>query len=238
MTARATARRPTLPGPVDAVFFDLYGTLVDLAGLTWACDVAAPGRGAELATRWRQRQIEATWLRNVMDRWADFEAVTSQALAVALEELSIELPPGEAERTLLPAWRILPARLGVEAVLDRLDSGGVPAGILTNGSEPMLVETLAGAGLEGRFRWLLSVDAVRRYKPAPEVYRLAVDATGAAPERLGFVTANAWDAAGAAAYGFRVAWLASPGVALPAVGPFDQPPTAVSLSELPALFVA
>jgi 2-haloacid dehalogenase len=223
---------------VDAVFFDLYGTLVDLAGLEWACDVAAPGRGAELAARWRQRQIEATWLRNSMDRWADFATLTEEALGVAAAELGIELDPEAVARTLLPAWRILPARLGVEALLDRLDAAGVPSGILTNGSVVMVDATVDGAGLEDRFRWCLSVDAVRRYKPAPEVYGLAVAAAGASPDRIGFVTANAWDAAGAAAFGFRVAWLRTAGVALPAVGPIKRPPAAVTLEEVASLFGA
>jgi 2-haloacid dehalogenase len=222
--------------PVESVFFDLYGTLVDLAGLEWACDVAVPGRGAELAARWRQRQIEATWLRNAMDRWADFSEVTDEALAVAATELGLELDPAEVRRTLLPAWRILPVRLGVEALLDRLAAADVPAGILTNGSAAMLAATVDGAGLGGRFRWRLSVDAVRRYKPAPEVYALASTAAGAPADRIGFVTANAWDAAGAAAFGFRVAWLRAAGAALPAVGALAAPPVAVTLDEVGALF--
>lgn len=223
---------------VDAVFFDLYGTLVDLAGLEWACEVALPGRGAELATRWRARQIEATWLRNAMDRWADFTAVTEQALEVAAAELAIDLDPTVVARTLLPAWFILPPRIGVDEELDRLDAAGVPVGVLSNGSVAMVAQTLDGASLGGRFRWLLSVDAVRRYKPAPEVYRLALDAAGGAADRIGFVSANGWDAAGAAAFGFRVAWLQAPGAELPAVGPLEPAPTAVTLDGVAELFGA
>ena len=223
---------------VDAVFFDLYGTLVDLAGLDWACDVAVPGRGAELAARWRQRQIEATWLRNSMDRWADFGQVTEDALSIAATELGIELDAADVDRTLLPAWRILPARLGADALLDRLDAAAIGAGVLTNGSRAMLEATLDGAGLDGRFRWALSVDAVRRYKPAPAVYGLAVAAAGVTPDRIGFVTANAWDAAGAAAFGLRVAWLWAAGTALPATGRLDAPPIAVALDEVAAVFGA
>lgn len=224
--------------PIGAVFFDLYGTLVDLAGLEWACDVAAPGRGEALASRWRQRQIEATWLRNSMDRWASFDVITEEALGIAAAELEIELVPADVAGTLLPAWRILPARLGTDALLDRLDAAGIGAGVLTNGSEAMVEATLDGAGLDGRFRWVLSVDRVRRYKPAPVVYGLAVDASGESPARIGFVTANAWDAAGAAAFGFRVAWLRAAGGALPAIGQLDAQPVAVALDEVAAVFGA
>jgi 2-haloacid dehalogenase len=223
--------------PVEAVSFDLYGTLVDLGALEGACDVAAPGHGAELAAHWRRCQIEATWLRNAMDRWADFSAVTEEALAVAATELGIALDPAQVTRTLLPAWRTLPARPGVETLLDALAAASVPAGILSNGSQAMLAATVDGAaGLGGRFRWRLSVDEVRRYKPSPEVYALASGAAGVAPPGIGFVTANAWDGAGAAAFGFRVAWLRAPGAALPAVGPLAAEPVAVTLDEVSALF--
>jgi 2-haloacid dehalogenase len=225
-------------GPVDAVFFDLYGTLVDLAALDAACEAAVPGFGADLAVRWRQRQIEATWLRTAMDRWADFETVTEGALAVAAAELGVAPDASALGATLLPAWRRLPARAGVGAVLDRLDAAQLPAGIVTNGSASMLAASVDGAGLAGRFRWRLSADAVRRYKPAPAVYALATEAAGAPADRIGFVTANAWDAAGAAAFGFRVAWLRTPGVELPAVGPIDRPPVAVRIGSLADWFGA
>ena len=51
---------------VDAVFFDLFGTLLDLGALVDDCETAAPGRGRELAARWRARQLEFSWLRTTM----------------------------------------------------------------------------------------------------------------------------------------------------------------------------
>ena len=80
----------TSPGrPVDAVFFDLFGTLLSLRPLDDACDRLAPGRGAEIAARWRARQLEASWLRTAMDRWVDFDAVTLDPLRAVLDELGI-----------------------------------------------------------------------------------------------------------------------------------------------------
>jgi len=222
--------------PVGAVFFDLYGTLVDLAGLEAACEEAAPGHGGELAVRWRARQLEATWLRTCMGRWADFEEVTSDALAVAAAELSLY---DEALASALEgAWSRLSPRPGVSALLDRLDAAGLPAGVLSNGSIGMIRATLAGAGLGDRFGHLLSADGARAFKPAPAVYRLATDATGLEAERIGFVTANGWDAAGAAAFGLTVVWIGALDGSLPAVGPLERPPEAAALSEVAARFGA
>ncbi len=73
---------------------------------------------------------------------------------------------------------------------------------------------MRSAGLDGWFEALLSADAARAFKPHPAVYQLAVDRFGLAPDRIGFVTANGWDAA---AHGFAVAWLRPPGAVLLAV---------------------
>jgi len=221
---------------VDACFFDLYGTLVDLAALDAACEAAAPGRGPMLAGRWRARQLEATWLRTVMGRWADFEVVTREALAVAADELALD--GGKLALDLAGAWSRLSPRPGVHALLGRLDTAGVPLGILSNGAVAMIEATVDGAGLGGRFGRILSADHVRAFKPAPAVYRLATEATGMAADRIGFVTANGWDAVGAAAFGLIVLWLRPPGGSLPGVGPLDRPPMEVRLDEIATLIGA
>lgn len=200
---------------VDAVFFDLFGTLVSLAPLDAECDRLAPGRGHEIATRWRARQLEATWLRTVMERWADFAVVTRDALAATLGELGVA---SSADLdAVADAFLDLPLADGAADALRGLREHGVLTGVLTNASSATLERVAERLRL--RFDHLLSVDAARRYKPHPTVYQLAVDATGLEPGRIGFVTGNGWDAAGAGAFGFRVTWLRSdPRVALPSVG--------------------
>ena len=51
-------------------------------------------------------------------------------------------------------------------------------------------------------RW----DEVGIYKPHPSVYQLVVDRLGVPAAQVSFQSSNAWDANGAAAFGFRVAW--------------------------------
>ena len=204
------------PRRVGVVCFDLYGTLVDLAPLDAACELLAPGRGGPLAARWRARQLEASWLRTAMDRWADFEIVTREALDVACEEFGVD-PDPQARQAVRRAFLELPPRAGaVERIAD-MGRAGIPLAVLSNGSSSMIVSNVRSAGLDGRFEALLSADGARVYKPHPAVYQLAVDRFGLAPHRIGFVTANGWDAAGAAAHGFAVSWLRPPGAILPAV---------------------
>jgi 2-haloacid dehalogenase len=218
-------------GPVDAVFFDLFGTLLSLAPLDEACDRVAPGRGAELAARWRARQLEASWLRTAMERWADFDVVTRDALEVTLDEFGIPAP--DDFDSLADAFAALPLVPDAADAVTRLHEADLATGILTNASARTLDRVADRLDLPIDHR--LSVDAARRFKPHPSVYRLAVDATGLSPERIGFVTANGWDAAGAGAFGFRVAWLRpNQAASLPAVGAPE--PSITTWPEIVSMF--
>ena len=191
---------------VEAVFFDWYGTVADIGALVVGCEAAAPGQGQELAARWRARQLELTWLRTIMGSWADFEAVTADALTTALAELKIEVTD-PARARLASCFVELPARPEAVAALADLRAAGLRLGVLSNASRGMLALGLDRTGLRSAFDDVLSVDAARRYKPDPAVYRLAVETVETNPDRIGFVTTNGWDAAGAGAFGLRVAWL-------------------------------
>ena len=219
-------------GPsTGAVFFDLFGTLLSLAPLADACDRLARGRGPEVAARWRTRQLEASWLRTAMDRWADFDVVTLDALRDTLAEFGIEA--GDDLEAIADAFAELPLVDGAGDVVRSLRAGGLATGILSNASSAMLDRSVPRLGLG--FDHVLSVDDARQYKPHPSVYKLAVDATGLRAEHIGFVTANGWDAAGAGAFGFRVAWLRpSQAAPLPSVG--APPPVIATWAEVPAIF--
>jgi 2-haloacid dehalogenase len=54
---------------------------------------------------------------------------------------------------------------------------------------------------------VLSVDAIRLYKPRAEVYALVTDAFAIAPQDIAFVSSNRWDVMGATAFGFRCVWV-------------------------------
>jgi 2-haloacid dehalogenase len=220
---------------VEAVFFDLFGTLLSLSPLDEACDRLAPGRGAEIAARWRVRQLEASWLHTAMERWVDFDVVTLDALRATLQEFGVT---GSADESVLhevaDVFTDLPLVDGASDAVQGLRAAGLVTGILTNASS----QTLARAsGRIPKVDHYLSVDAARRFKPHPRVYQLAVDATGLPAKQIGFVTANGWDAAGAGAFGFQVAWLRpGPTASLPAVGAPE--PIIATWPEIATIFSA
>jgi 2-haloacid dehalogenase len=101
--------------------------------------------------------------------------------------------------------------------------------ILSNGSPDMLEPLVRNSKLE--LDAVLSVDEVKVFKPAPEVYDIAVRRLKVAKERIGFVSSNGWDAAGAKSFGFQVFWINRAGAPLERL-PFKPDRAISSLAEL------
>jgi 2-haloacid dehalogenase len=220
---------------IDAWVFDAYGTLFDVQSVAVTVERLFPGRGAALADLWRSKQLEYTWLQSLMQspmqRREDFAAVTAHALDYAAEALGLALA-GAARHRLLDAYLDLSAYADAAPTLARL--GPRPRLILSNGTRAMLEPLAAATGVARHLDVILSVDAAGIYKPSPRVYQLALDHLKFLPIRIGFVSANAWDAIGAKAFGFTSFWINRNRAPLDRHGP---KPDAVlnSLSELPPL---
>jgi 2-haloacid dehalogenase len=188
---------------VQALLFDAYGTLFDVHSVVEAGRALTADPQA-LSTLWRAKQLEYTWLRSLMGRYEDFWAVTEAALVFACRRLGIAAGPAERAR-LMDAYLRLEPFPEVRAVLERLR--GLPCAILSNGAPRMLEAAVAHAGLDAALAAVISVDAVRTFKPAPQVYALGPARLGLPKEAIGFVSSNCWDVAGAKAFGFPVAWV-------------------------------
>lgn len=194
---------------IDTCIFDAYGTLFDVAGAARAA-AAEPGGEAlaeawpELAGHWRDRQLQYTWLRSLAGDHADFAAVTADALDWAMERMA--LAGGELRARLLTLYDVLPAYPEAAGALGALRAAGHRTAILSNGTPAMLASAIEASGL-GEFDAVISAEEAGIYKVSPRVYDLVEARLGTRPERVTFVSANGWDAAGAASYGFRAIWV-------------------------------
>ena len=167
-----------------------------------------------------------------MGRHIDFWHVTGESLDYVLATLKREDPALRA--MLMQQYLNLDPYPDVPDMLRRLKDAGMKTAILSNGSPTMLTAAVNSAGLSSLLDASLSVEAVGVYKPHPSVYQLAVDKLGVASPRICFLSSNGWDAAGAAAFGFRVVWVnraGQPAENLPA-SPERQ---IASLAQLPSL---
>jgi len=234
----ALGARPALggtsPKEVEAVGFDAF-TLLDGRPVLAAAERLVPGRAMQLVETWRNRLFEYSWLRVAGRQYADFEAVSAEALAHASDALHLNLS-GEARHAFLEATVQLPAWPESVSVLKQLSATGRKLAFLSNFTPRMLASVSRSSGLEGLLD-SLSTDAVRTYKPDPRAYQLAVDSFRVPRERIAFVANAGWDAAGGAWFGFPTFWINRTGapresVASPAYT------TLTSLVPLPGLLAS
>ncbi len=190
--------------------FDAYGTLFDV---TAAARQAAgePGREAlaacwqKLASDWRLKQLQYTWLRAVAGAHADFWQVTQDGLDWAMQACGLD--DTELRERLLALYWDLAAYPEVPAMLAALKSAGFDTAILSNGSPDMLAGAVRSAGIGADLDDVLSVESVGVFKPDARVYAMVTDRFGCARDQVLFVSSNGWDAAAAAGFGFRAVWV-------------------------------
>ena len=198
------AENNTIKG-IKACVFDAYGTLFDVHSAVGKHRHRLGDIADQVSTLWRTKQLEYTWLRSLMGHHADFWQVTGDALNFAFEMHHIN--DSELHRDLMEAYLKLDCYPEVPEALSILKSRGFKIAILSNGTPAMLEAAVKNSGIEDLIEKNFSVEEVGIFKPAPRVYQIAVDGLKIKPEEIAFQSSNAWDASGAAAFGFKVAWV-------------------------------
>lgn len=196
--------------PITTCIFDAYGTLFDVAAAARQA-ATEPGREGfakvwqKLATDWRLKQLQYTWLRAVADAHTDFWRVTQDGLDWALEANNLTDP--ELRERLLALYWELSAYPEVPAMLGALKQAGLNTAILSNGSPEMLQGAVKSAGLTELLDDVLSVQSVGVFKPHHSVYDLVNKRFSCTSDQVLFVSSNGWDAACATGYGFQTVWV-------------------------------
>ncbi len=186
--------------------FDAYGTLFDVHAAIGRHRAAAGPDADRFSEIWRTKQLEYAWTLTLAGCYADFWTLTERALDHAFDR--VPSVPRALRRGLLDAYLRLDAYADVRAALTELKGrSGFSIAILSNGSPRMLDAAVEASGIAALCDAVLSVDAVRMYKPRPEVYALVTGRFGITPDEAVFVSSNRWDVMGAAAFGFRPIWI-------------------------------
>jgi 2-haloacid dehalogenase len=190
---------------IKACVFDAYGTLFDFNSAVGKYRDRFGDKADQVSALWRTKQLEYTWLRSLMRQHKDFWQVTQDALDYALDACGIA--HRDLRNDLIDAYLHLEPYSDVPETLRTLKSHGLRPAILSNGSPAMLEAAVKSSKLEDVIEAALSVEQVGVYKPDPRVYRLAEDSLKLRGEEIVFLSANAWDAVGAANAGLRVVWI-------------------------------
>ncbi len=191
--------------PIRAILFDVYGTLLDVHSAIARAGKELGAHAEAVSRLWRQKQLEYTWVWSLRGEYRSFQTLTESALDYALAAQGVEST--SLKERLLSAYRQLVAFPEVAAALGELRQRGLRLAVLSNGNPDMLEAGLQSAGLRHSLDALLSVAPLRIYKPDRKVYELGRSWAAAPAQEIAFVSANAWDAGGAAAFGFRTFWI-------------------------------
>lgn len=189
---------------VKAIVFDAYGTLYDIQSVETVTEEAYPGYGEIITQIWRLKQLEYTWLRTMMGRYADFWEVTRESLAYTLNCFGLSFDDAIFER-IMQKYLELDLYPDVKSTLEGLS--GYKLAILSNGSTDMLNDLVRNTGLDSILDATISIDPTSKFKPMVEVYDLIESVLGVAKQDVLFVSSNAFDACGAKNAGLKVAWI-------------------------------
>ena len=129
--------------PVKACVFDAYGTLFDVHAPAAALAAELGEKAPAISAQWRTKQLEYTWLRSLMGRYADFAQVTADALDYVLEANGLSGSP--LRDKLLTLYTSLAAYPDAAPCLMALKEAGARTGILSNGSPSMLAAAVTSA---------------------------------------------------------------------------------------------
>ena len=190
----------------DAIGFDVYGTLVDPLAMGTHLEAVAGDLAGQMARLWREKQIEYTFRRALMQKYENFDVCTAQALDYAADSLKLDLQD-EDRAALMEAYLRLPAFPDALPAIRSLRAAGFKLTAFSNGVEASLRALLEHAGILPLLDAVISVDDLKTYKPDPRVYHYLAERLSLPLENTWLASSNGWDAMGAKAAGLRAAWI-------------------------------
>lgn len=185
--------------------FDVNETLLDVSALQPRfTELMGPAVGLG---EWFARLLHRSVVANQLDAYRPFGELGAGALAWLAAREGVETSPVVVDE-IVAGMADLPPHGDVEPGLELLADAGVTMIALTNSSAGVAAHQVANAGLARFFERVLSVEAIGRFKPAPEVYAYAAESCGVDPDRMVMVAAHDWDIAGAQAAGLHGCFVA------------------------------
>lgn len=180
--------------PIHAVIFDMDGCLVDSEPLSLEILAAMmTAEGLPASPDDLRKRFLGVSIQSIVSHVSDALGRDLPGFAERFEDRLIARYPAEL--------RVIP---GISGVLDGLAAQGIAVAIATGSSVRRLHLTLQVAGLAGRFgAHVFSADQVRHGKPAPDLFLLAAERLGIAPQACAVMEDSPHGIAGARAAGMR-----------------------------------
>ena len=186
--------------------FDVYGTLIDTHGVVAKLGEIVGDRAREFSSAWRDKQLEYSFRRGLMQNYENFAVCTRDALDYTCKRFAMDMTP-EEKQALLDIYRELPAFDDVHGALTALSARDCRSYAFSNGSEDAVETLLATAGIRDLFDGVVSCDDLRTFKPNPAVYAYFLTRAQASASEAWLISGNPFDVIGAISAGMHGAWV-------------------------------
>lgn len=188
------------------IAFDVYGTLIDTAGIVTALEELVGVRAVAFSDLWRSKQLEYSFRRGLMQNYRDFSVCTRDALNFCCQALQVDMHD-EERASLLAAYRYLPAFADTELGLEQLQARGCRLYAFSNGKPDDVRSLMQHARIDRYLEDVVSTDEIKSFKPNPAVYAHFLRRAGACGNEAWLVSGNPFDVLGAVSAGMRGAWI-------------------------------
>ena len=186
--------------------FDVYGTLIDTHGIDSQLHALIGSKAKSFSHSWREKQLEYSFRRGLMQKYENFAVCTKQALDFTCSYYNLTLTL-ENKQQLLDGYHTLPAHKDVEQGLAYLKEADFLLYAFSNGSSDNVDTLLTSAGIRDYFIDIVSADDVNSFKPNPAVYEYFLKKSGASASNTWLISSNPFDVIGAVSVGMQAAWV-------------------------------
>lgn len=186
--------------------FDIYGTLIDTQGVVSKLQEIVGNKAEEFSRTWRDKQLEYSFRRGLMQNYENFAVCTRNALDYTARFYRVPLTQAQKDE-LLDIYRVLPAFNDVKEALVNLKTANFRIYAFSNGSAEAIETLLQAAGIREFFLGVVSVDDLKSFKPNPGVYSYFLRKSGASGSNAWLISSNPFDVIGAISAGIKAVWV-------------------------------
>lgn len=188
----------------QVIFLDLYETMLDMTEVERRLNhLLDSKRGYAI---WLELLMQHCFADNHYQSYHPFTAIAKATMQMTAKMVGRSLEES-AINDLLVLLEHLPVHDGVPEGLSRLKDEGFLLAALTNAPLSIVRNRMEFTGLISYFDNVLSAEAVRKYKPAKEVYQWALQQMDTTAENALLASTHGWDIAGAQNAGMKTAYI-------------------------------
>ncbi len=186
--------------------FDIYGTLINTEGVLDLLKKQIGEKAPEFSRIWRDKQLEYSFRRGLMNKHVDFSICTLHALEYAVTSFGMTISESQ-KKDLMAAYKVLPAFDDVKEGLKLSKDNGFRIYAFSNGSTSDIEGLLVNAGIREYFTGVISAATVSSFKPDPKVYKHFLESADTGADQAWMVSSNPFDVIGAVSAGMKAIWV-------------------------------